>query len=110
MGNDEKVQYLVDTFDIARNHIFNSRNISFLPDLKRQTNGRGVDLVLNSLSGELLHTSWQCVAPFGKMLEIGKRDFIGRGMLSMDLFEANRAFFGIDLAQIAVDKPGICRR
>lgn len=75
----------------------------------RETSGRGVDVVLNSLSGELLHASWRCVAPFGKMLEIGKRDFIGHGMLDMDLFEANRAFFGIDLAQLAVDNPKICQ-
>ncbi len=97
------------TFGIARNRIFNSRNSSFLPEVKRETNGRGVDIVLNSLSGELLHTSWQCVADFGKMLEIGKRDFIGHGMLSMNIFEANRAFFGIDLAQICVEKPDVCR-
>ena len=76
----------------------------------RETNGRGVDIVLNSLSGELLHTSWRCVAEYGKMLEIGKRDFIGRGMLSMDLFEANRAFFGIDLARLGVERPEACRK
>jgi NADPH:quinone reductase-like Zn-dependent oxidoreductase len=62
------------------------------------TNDRGVDLVLNSLSGELLHASWNCVAKFGRMIEIGKRDFIGKAKLSMDLFEGNRAFFGVDLS------------
>ena len=76
----------------------------------RETNGRGVDMVLNSLSGELLHASWECVAEYGKMLEIGKRDFIGRGRLSMDLFEANRAFFGIDMARFAVERPEACRK
>ena len=76
----------------------------------RETDGKGADLVLNSLSGELLHASWQCVADFGKMLEIGKRDFIGQGMLRMDLFEANRSFVGIDMAQLAVQKPEVCRR
>lgn len=109
MGNDDKAEYLVRTFGIARNHIFSSRNSSFLADVMQETNGRGVDVVLNSLSGELLHTSWKCVAEYGKMLEIGKRDFIGRGMLSMDLFEANRAFFGIDLARLGVEKPEACR-
>ena len=73
-------------------------------------NGHGVDLVLNSLSGELLHVSWNCVAPFGKMLEIGKRDFIGRGLLSMDNFESNRSFHGIDMSQMAVVRPKICQK
>jgi len=75
-----------------------------------ETNNRGADLVLNSLSGELLHASWKCVAPFGKMLEIGKRDFIGHAQLAMDIFEANRSFVGIDLAQMTSEKPQACQR
>jgi NADPH:quinone reductase-like Zn-dependent oxidoreductase len=97
----------METFGIPRNHIFNSRDSSFLPGLMRETNGRGVDVVLNSLSGELLHASWECVAPFGTMLEIGKRDFLGRGKLQMDLFEKNRSFHGIDFTHISEAKPRI---
>ena len=89
----------METFNIPRASIFNSRDTSFREDVLAHTNGRGVDLVLNSLSGELLHASWECVAPYGKMLEIGKRDFIGKAKLSMDIFEANRSFIGIDLAR-----------
>ena len=100
----------MDTFELPRDRIFNSRNASFLQDIMRVTNGRGVDVVLNSLSGELLHASWQCVAEFGKMVEIGKRDFIGRGKLMMDVFEAYRSFFVVDLDQICADKPEITQR
>ena len=39
------------------------------------------------------------------MVEIGKRDFIGHGRLAMDLFEANRSFFGVDLAQMYTNRP-----
>lgn len=38
------------------------------------THGLGIDLVLNSLSGELQSASWSCVARDGVMIEIGKRD------------------------------------
>lgn len=110
VGNEEKARYLKETFEISQDRIFNSRDASFLVGVLAATGGRGVDLVLNSLSGELLHASWKCVAEFGKMLEIGKRDFVGHGMLSMDLFEANRTFVGIDLAQLAVERPQVCRR
>lgn len=109
VGNTEKVQYLVDNFGISRKNIFNSRDSLFYKDLMAATNGRGADLVLNSLSGELLHTSWKCVAPFGKMLEIGKRDFIGRGQLGMEIFESNRSFHGIDMSQMAVERPDMCK-
>lgn len=88
----------MENFGLPREAIFHSRDTSFLADIQVATDNRGIDIVLNSLSGELLHTSWQCVAPYGKMIEIGKRDFIGKAQLSMDLFEANRSFIGIDLA------------
>jgi NADPH:quinone reductase-like Zn-dependent oxidoreductase len=83
----------------------NSRDNSFLPHILEATNGRGVDVVLNSLSGELLHASWQCVANFGIMVEIGKRDFIGKAVLEMDKFMANRRFVGFDLVLLGVARP-----
>ncbi|TVY85232.1 Highly reducing polyketide synthase FUM1 [Lachnellula suecica] len=107
VGNPEKVQYLMENFNIPRNRIFNSRDASFLPELMAETNGRGVDVALNSLSGELLHATWKCVAEFGIMVEIGKRDFIGQGALSMDLFEQNRSFIGVDLTQICSQRPAL---
>ncbi|KAI4122746.1 MAG: hypothetical protein LQ338_005639 [Usnochroma carphineum] len=107
VGNQEKKDFIMQTFDIPRNRIFNSRDTSFLPDILRETSGKGVSVVLNSLSGELLHASWKCVAEFGTMVEIGKRDFIGHGTLSMNIFEQNRTFAGLDLSQICSDKPHI---
>lgn len=73
------------------------------------TNSRGVDLCLNSLSGELLHYSWQCVAEFGTLLEIGKRDLVERGKLELAPFEDNRSYVGIDLSHIFVKKPSLWR-
>ncbi|OAQ63678.2 polyketide synthase [Pochonia chlamydosporia 170] len=97
VGNDDKANYLVQTFAIPRNHIFNSRNTSFVEGLMRETGGRGVDLALNSLSGELLHATWRCVAEFGKLVEIGKRDFLGGGKLDMDVFLGSRSYSGFYL-------------
>ena len=108
VGNQEKRQYLIDTFNISGDKIFNSRDTSFLLDIMRATGGKGVDIVLNSLSGELLHASWKCVRPFGKMMEIGKRDLRGHAQLRMDPFEANRAFFGVDLASLSKERPAKC--
>lgn len=106
VGNDEKVQYLMSSFNIPRNKIFNSRNISFVDDLMRETRGKGVDLVLNSLSGELLHATWRCVAEFGKMVEIGKRDLIGAGKLDMNVFLANRSYCCVDIDRFR-ERPSV---
>lgn len=105
VGNDEKVRYLMHNLQLPRNHIFNSRDQSFLPDLMRETKGKGVDLVLNSLSGELLHASWKCVAEFGKLIELGKRDIVGFGKLEMDIFEANRSYCCVDIAHLVRERP-----
>ncbi|KAJ5645285.1 hypothetical protein N7507_011296 [Penicillium longicatenatum] len=110
VGNDEKAKYLEDRFGIPRNRIFNSRNTSFLENVMQKTNGEGVDLVLNSLSGELLHASWKCVARFGKMVEIGKRDIVGNASLSMAPMVQNRSLVSVDLAEILEYQPKECKR
>ncbi|PGH15529.1 hypothetical protein AJ79_02311 [Helicocarpus griseus UAMH5409] len=110
VGSQEKVEYLMDVFDIPRSRIFNSRDSTFLPGILKETNGRGVDVVLNSLSGELLHASWKCVANLGIMVEIGKRDFIGKAQLEMDRFEHNRTFVGLDHTELWAHKPQVSNR
>ncbi|KAL3478889.1 hypothetical protein BJX99DRAFT_268945 [Aspergillus californicus] len=100
VGSEEKVQYLMDRFGIPRHRIFNSRSADFLHDVMRETNGRGVDVVLNSLTGQLLHASWECLASFGRMVELGKRDFLSHGQLNMAPFIKNRAYIGFDLTQV----------
>ena len=110
VGNEEKAQYLVDTFSIPRERIFYSRDNSFAIDLMRATNGRGVDIVLNSLAGKLLHASWECVAPYRKMIELGKRNFLTHGALSMSPFLGNRTFIGVDLLHIFQHSPQISGR
>ncbi|KAI0439264.1 putative polyketide synthase [Xylaria telfairii] len=104
-GSSAKTQYLSEHYGINRSRIFNSRDSSFLPAIMEATNGQGVDVVLNSLSGELLHASWKCVARFGTMIEIGKRDFRRRAKLSMEDFEQNRTFIGLDLWEISKLQP-----
>ncbi|KAJ6027291.1 uncharacterized protein N7446_004111 [Penicillium canescens] len=105
VGSEEKIKYLQTELQIPRNRIFDSHSTEFLPRLMEETDGRGADVVLNSLAGKLLHASWQCVAPFGKMIELGKRDFLGHGKLDMATFGKNRAFFGVDLHQMGSDAP-----
>ncbi|KAF7176880.1 hypothetical protein CNMCM7691_004164 [Aspergillus felis] len=110
VGSEEKADFLVKEFGIPRNRIFHSRDTSFRDDLMAATDGVGVDCVLNSVSGELLHTSWECVASSGCMVEIGKRDMIGRGQLALDKFEDNRTFIGADLSRYTVfNKPAVAR-
>lgn len=110
VGNAEKAEYLTKTYGIPKSQIFHSRNTSFVQDVMHATNGRGVDVVLNSLSGELLHASWQCVAAYGKMIEIGRRDILSHGMLSLSPLSEDRTFHAVNLANVSRDRPDIAMR
>lgn len=110
VSSETKVQYLMSAFGIPRHRIFDSRSEAFLSGIMRETGGTGVDVVLNSLSGELLHASWRCVAQFGTFVEIGRRDFVGQGALDMQPLEQNRVFAGFDLLLFSKARPEVVER
>lgn len=63
----------------------------------RLTEGAGVDVVLNSLAGDSLRETWQCLAPLGRFVEIGKRDIVLNEGFPMGGFGSNRLFAAVDL-------------
>ncbi|XP_065209085.1 fatty acid synthase-like [Planococcus citri] len=98
VGTSEKVQFIRKTFpQIPESHIGNSRNTSFLKLIMEQTNGRGVDVVLNSLSEEKLQASIKCLADSGDFLEIGKFDMIKNNSLELRHFLKNICFYSVQL-------------
>ena len=105
VGSESKAEYLFQTLGIPRDHIFDSRSDSFERDLKAATGKKGVDIVLNSLSGELLHASWRCVAKFGTLVELGRKDLIGHGKLDLGGFAACQSYCCVDLSQLIRDRP-----
>ncbi|KAJ0417858.1 polyketide synthase 2 [Aspergillus carlsbadensis] len=98
VGTDEKLEFLMGTYKIPPTHIFSSRNSHFTHGILRETGGRGVDVVINSLVGELLDASWRIVADGGTMVEIGKRDILDRNSLSMEPFDRNCSFRAVDVS------------
>lgn len=78
--------------------MFSSRSTKFAEEILRETGGRGVDVILNSLTGELLDASWRIVADGGNMIEIGKRDIVDRNTLAMEPFDRNCSFRAVDLS------------
>ena len=55
VSTPEKRQLLMDEYSIPEDHIFSSRDLTFVKGILRMTNNKGVDVVLNSLSGEVCH-------------------------------------------------------
>ena len=73
--------------------------VTWLP-APAQTNGRGVDMALNSLADEKLLATVRCIAYRGHLLEIGKYNIIKGTPLSMAPMHQNVSFQGIDLDTI----------
>ena len=109
VGNIEKKKLLADLYDIPEDHTFSSRTEEFAKKIKTIKPG-GVDVILNSLSGAALRISWNCIAPLGRFIEIGKRDILAFENLSMTPFAMNVTFASVDLGVIAEkSKPLIGR-
>ncbi|KAL4784750.1 polyketide synthase [Aspergillus varians] len=104
VSSDDKKQYLIDHFGLKPSNIFSSRDTSFLDGVLAATGGTGVDVVLNSLTGDQLHASWKCCASFGRFVEIGKMDLTTAGRLQMDQFLRNTTFTAVDLSQLYYTK------
>ena len=58
-------------------HIFDSRTIAFGQEIMEATGGKGVDMVLNSLTGEgFIDTSLSCLRQGGHFVEMAARDIL----------------------------------
>ena len=69
-GSEEKRSLLRS---LGVRHVMNSRDLDYGREILERTGGRGVDLVLNSLSGDHISESLRVVASGGVYLELGKK-------------------------------------
>lgn len=107
VGSPEKKEFLMQKYNVPEECIFYSRDTSFEKGVMAATSGRGIDVALNSLAGEQLSATWQCMAPFGRFVEIGKRDITGNTNLEMARFEQNVSFTAVDLTLLVQHKPAL---
>ena len=91
-GSEDKREYL-RSLGIA--HVMNSRTMDFADQILAATNGRGVDVVLNSLSGDLLQRSLDVLAPHGRFVELGARDAIAGHTIALSLFRRGASFCAV---------------
>lgn len=101
-GSDTKRAY-VQALGVEA--VMNSRSLEFSEQLLEHTSGGGVDVVLNALSGVGIDKSLECLAPFGRMVEIGKRDLAEDKPIGLGSLYRNNAYSVIDLSTLPTDKP-----
>ncbi len=106
-GTVEKRRFLEA---LGADHVFDSRSLDFVNKVRGVTNGEGVDLVLNSLFSEAMERSLELVKPFGRFLELGKRDYYSDRKIGLRPFRRNISYFGIDADQLLVNLPAITKK
>lgn len=103
VGSEEKKRFLVNHYGIPEDHIFYSRNTTFAQGILRLTDGRGVDVIINSLSGDELFASWDIIAPHGRFIELGKKDIAANNGLPMRPFLRRATFTALEIGTMAAD-------
>ncbi|XXG96268.1 hypothetical protein Hte_002549 [Hypoxylon texense] len=103
VGSEEKKRFLVKRYGISEDRIFYSRSTTFAKGILRLTNGRGVDVVINSLSGEELLASWDIIAPLGRFIELGKKDIAANNSLPMRPFLRRATFTALEIGAMAAE-------
>jgi NADPH:quinone reductase-like Zn-dependent oxidoreductase/acyl carrier protein len=78
-------------------HVMDSRSLAFADEIRKLTGGEGVDIVLNSLSGEAIDKSLSLLRPYGRFIEIGKTDIFKNRKIGMRALRRNISVFVADL-------------
>jgi NADPH:quinone reductase-like Zn-dependent oxidoreductase/acyl carrier protein len=106
-GSDEK-RALLRNFGVDL--VCNSRSLTFVDEVAAFTQGAGVNVVLNSLAGEAMVRSMDCLARFGRFVELGKRDFYSNTHLGLRPLRRNITYFGVDVDQLIRDYRELTQR
>jgi NADPH:quinone reductase-like Zn-dependent oxidoreductase/acyl carrier protein/SAM-dependent methyltransferase len=105
-GSVEKREFLRR---IGAHHVVDSRSLAFADDIREITRGEGIDVVLNSVAGDAIHKGLSILRPYGRFVELGKRDFYANSKLGLQPFCNNIQFFGVDLDRLLVDRPALSK-
>ncbi|KAI0896065.1 hypothetical protein F4806DRAFT_502417 [Annulohypoxylon nitens] len=97
VSSEAEKQFLIEHYHIPADHIFSNKDNGFVQGIKRIMNGLGAQVILNSLTGELLRETWHCIAPFGRFIELGMKDIRSNTGLDMVPFANNAIFAGVNL-------------
>ncbi|MEB4212252.1 sulfolipid-1 biosynthesis phthioceranic/hydroxyphthioceranic acid synthase [Mycobacterium sp. 94-17] len=91
--------------DMGIEHVYDSRSVEFAEQIRNDTDGYGVDIVLNSVIGAAQRAGFELLAFGGRFVEIGKRDIYGDTKLGLFPFRRNLTFYALDLALLSFSHP-----
>ena len=90
---------------LGATRVLDSRSTGFVDEIRRLTSGKGVDVIFNSLPGEIISQNFAAAAEFGRIIEIGKADIYFGGAIDLRPFARNLAFYSIDMDRLLEHQP-----
>ncbi|MCX6250877.1 MAG: zinc-binding dehydrogenase [Bacteroidetes bacterium] len=94
-GSPEKRDFLEQK---GIKHPMDSRSVAFGEEIMGLTKGKGVDVVLNTLSGEAMMKGIEILSPFGRFIQIDKKDIARNTPLPMNLLRNGITFAVLDIS------------
>lgn len=91
--------------DMGIKHIYDSHGTDFADQIRRDTDGDGVDIVLNSLTGTAQRAGFEVLSVGGRFVEIGQRDVYANTRRGQFPFHRNLAFHHVDLPLMSQSHP-----
>jgi thioester reductase-like protein len=99
-GTEEKREYLRSLGIV---HVGDSRSTAFADTVRLATGGRGVDVVLNALAGDMITASMEVLVPNGRFVEVGKADIWDQDRLQQHY--PGIAYYHFDLVELQRSQP-----
>ncbi len=99
-GSPHKREYLQS---LGIEHVMDSRSLDFREQIMKATHGEGIDLVVNSLTGEAIAAGLSVLRAGGRFMELGKTDLWDQERV--DQFRPGVKFFAIALDRMMAEQP-----
>lgn len=101
-GSEAKLDFLRE---LGVRHCVNYRSTDFEIKINELTQGKGVNVIINTLSGEVIQKNMRCLANGGRYIELAMTALKSAKAIDLSVLNQNQTFFSVNLAQLAIDDP-----
>ncbi|MEV6974449.1 type I polyketide synthase [Kitasatospora sp. NPDC093806] len=91
--------------ELGVQHVADSRSLAFVDSFRLATDKAGFDVIVNTLAGEAIPANLSLMAPYGRYIELSKRDIIEDEPLPLGFFARNLSFHAVDLVHMVQHQP-----
>ena len=89
---------------LGADHVFDSRTLAFVDDVRGVTNGEGVDLIIDQISGKVANQNLASTKVLGRIINVGRLGG-SHGDFNFDLHAARRiSYIGVTFRTRSVEE------